>query len=144
MFTYPVQRQRFPDIASRISASLGFALAASSAVPVISMPGVQKPHWRPCSCMKPSWSALMPFASASPSTVPMSAPSAWTASTVHDLVGTPSTSTVHAPQCVVSQPMWVPVSASSSRIRWTRSSRESTSRECASPLTVTVTLCLAM
>ena len=86
----------------------------------------------------------MPSAPASPSTVPISAPSAWTASMVHDLVGAPSTSTVHAPQCVVSQPMWVPVSARSSRIRWTSRRRESTVAECAVPFTVTVIWCVAM
>ena len=37
---------------------------------------------------------------------------------MHDLTGRPSTSTVHAPQFVVSQPMWVPVSPSPRRIRW--------------------------
>ncbi len=37
------------------------------------------------------------------------APSAWTASIVHDLALSPSTWTVQAPQLLVSQPMWVPV-----------------------------------
>ncbi len=46
---------------------------------------------------------------------------------VQDLTGRPSTSTVHAPQFVVSQPMWVPVSPSPRRIRWDSSSRGSTS-----------------
>ena len=86
----------------------------------------------------------MPSAPASPSTVPISAPSAWTASTVHDFTGTPSISTVQAPQCVVSQPMWVPVSARSSRIRCTSRSRESTAAEWASPFTVTLMLCVAI
>ena len=80
----------------------------------------------------------MPSAPASPSTVPISAPSACTARTVHDFVGCPSSNTVQAPQWVVSQPMWVPVSLSSSRIRWTRSVRDSTSAACASPFTVTL------
>ena len=74
-------------------------------MPVISMPGVQKPHCRPCFSQKPSCSAFMPSAPASPSTVPISAPSACTARTVHDLVGFPSSSTVQAPQWVVSHPM---------------------------------------
>jgi hypothetical protein len=39
----------------------------------------------------------------------ISAPSAWTASIVHDFALVPSTWTVHAPQLLVSQPMWVPV-----------------------------------
>ena len=47
-----------------------------------------------------------------PSTVWTSRPSAWTASTVHDFTGVPSSRTVQAPQLVVSQPMWVPVSPS--------------------------------
>ena len=41
MLTYPVQRQRFPEIASRISSSLGFLFRSSSATLVIIMPGVQ-------------------------------------------------------------------------------------------------------
>jgi hypothetical protein len=43
-------------------------------------------------------------------------PSAWTARTVHDFTGVPSSSTVHAPQFVVSQPTWVPVSAARVRM----------------------------
>ena len=57
---------------------------------------------------------------------------------VHDFTGTPSTSTVQAPQLVVSQPMWVPVRPSVSRRKWTSSSRVSTSAERSSPLTDTV------
>ena len=45
---------------------------------------------------------------ARPSTVVTDRPSAWTPNIVHDLTGTPSSSTVHAPQLVVSQPTWVP------------------------------------
>ena len=57
---------------------------------------------------------------------------------VQDFTGTPSNSTVQAPQCVVSQPMWVPVNRNLSRMKWTRSSRGSTSALVFSPLTVTV------
>ena len=60
-----------------------------------------------------------------------SRPSACTASTVHDLTGSPSSSTVQAPQCVVSQPMCVPVSRRFSRRKWTRRRRDSTSASCA-------------
>jgi hypothetical protein len=66
----------------------------------------------------------------------ISFPSACTASMVHDFTGRPSTSTVQAPQLVVSQPMWVPVSPSPRRIRWASSSRGSTSAIFFSPLTV--------
>ena len=58
---------------------------------------------------------------------------------VQDLTGTPSSSTVQAPQLVVSQPMWVPVSASVSRMKWTRRRRGSTSAVRSTSLTVIVT-----
>src|SRR5574341_1991397 len=53
-------------------------------------------------------------------------------------MGVPSTSTVQAPQPEVSQPMWVPVSPSSSRRKWTSSRRGSTSALRSVPLTFTV------
>ena len=57
---------------------------------------------------------------------------------VHDFTGSPSSSTVQAPQWVVSQPMWVPVRRRFSRRRWTSSRRDSTSASCSVPLTVTL------
>ena len=48
-------------------------------------------------------------------------------------------STVQAPQLVVSQPVWVPVSRSPWRSRWASSSRGSTSAVRCAPLTVIVT-----
>ena len=47
MFSYPVQRQTWPEMASRTSASLGSGLLSSSQRAVIIMPGVQKPHCSP-------------------------------------------------------------------------------------------------
>ena len=86
------------------------------------MPGVQYPHCRPCSvwnerCIgcQPSLDAPSPDASARPSTVRTSLPSACTARTVQLLAELPSRCTVHAPQLDVSQPMFVPVSPSTSR-----------------------------
>ena len=55
IFMYPVQRQRLPESAQRISSSVGSGLASSSATEVIIMPGVQKPHCRPCSSVKAAW-----------------------------------------------------------------------------------------
>ena len=43
-------------------------------------------------------------------------PSAWAARTVQDFTASPSRWTVHAPQFEVSQPTWVPVSPSTSRM----------------------------
>jgi hypothetical protein len=50
----------------------------------------------------------------------------------------PSTITLHAPQLPVSQPMCEPVRSRSSRRKWIRRRRASTSRSYDSPLTVTV------
>jgi hypothetical protein len=43
-----VQRQIPPEIAIRISSSLGFGFSSSSARVVISIPGVQNPQCRAC------------------------------------------------------------------------------------------------
>ena len=69
---------------------------------------------------------------------PVAFPIAWTVNSVHDFTGLSSSSTVQAPQCVVSQPMCVPVSRRFSLMKWTRRSRDSTSAECGWPLTVIV------
>ena len=45
IFWYPVQRQRFPDSASRISSSVGSELRPSRSAVATTRPGVQKPHW---------------------------------------------------------------------------------------------------
>jgi hypothetical protein len=47
MFSYPVHRQTWPDIASRTSSSVGSGFRSSSHRAVIIIPGVQKPHWSP-------------------------------------------------------------------------------------------------
>ena len=59
---------------------------------------------------------------------------------VQDLTGWPSIRTTQAPQLDVSQPQWVPVSSSVSRMKCTSSIRGSMSWETCVPLTVIVTL----
>ena len=66
-------------------------------------------------------------------------PAACTANIVHDLAEMPSTCTTQAPHCDVSQPTWVPVSASFSRNSSTSRVRFSTSTVCCFPFTVRVT-----
>src|SRR5207244_3023939 len=117
----------------------GCGLRSSSARAVIIMPGVQKPHWRPCASMKPSCTGSSLPSRSRPSTVRTSWPSAITASVVHDLTGSPSTRTTQVPQFDVSHPQWVPVRPRVSRRKWTSRRRGSTSAERGSPLTVTVT-----
>src|SRR2546427_2804831 len=131
-------------MASRICCSLGFLLRSRSALVVMSMPGVQKPHCRPCFSVKPSCTGWSLPPCSRPSTVVIFAPSACTASTVHDFTGFPSRTTVHAPQCEVSQPTCVPVIRNTSRMRWTSRRRDSTSASRAAPLIVTLILCLAI
>ena len=79
------------------------------------IPGVQNPHCRPCLSQNASWIGCSVPGAASPSMVVTDAPSAWAARHVHDLTASPSTSTVHEPHWLVSQPILVPVSPSVSR-----------------------------
>jgi hypothetical protein len=60
MFSYPVQRQTWPDIASRTSSSVGSGLRSSSHRAVIIMPGVQNPHCSPWQAAKASWTGSSP------------------------------------------------------------------------------------
>jgi hypothetical protein len=135
MFSYPVHRQTWPDIASRTCSAVGSGVRSSSQRAVSIMPGVQNPHCSPCSVAKPSWT----LPCGRPSTVVTRRPSAMTASTVHDFTGVSSSHTTHAPQLEVSQPQCDPVSPSSSRRKWMSSNRGSMSRTYSIPLTYVVT-----
>ena len=125
-----------PEIAVRISCSVGSGFSSSSARAVISIPGVQKPHCSACVSWKPCWIGSSPPSTSSDSTVRISWPSHIAARIVHDLTGSPSISTTQAPQLEVSQPQCVPVRPGVSRMKWTSSWRGSISRETCSPLTV--------
>ena len=66
-------------------------LARGSRWARISMPGVQKPHCSPCFSQNASWSGWSSSPSArAPSTVVISAPSAWTASMMQERTVSPS------------------------------------------------------
>ena len=115
-------------------------VSRSSDTDAITIPGVQNPHCNPCSarnarCMGCSW----PSGPASPSRVVTCRPSAWAARIVHDFTDSPSSSTVHAPQEVVSQPMLVAVSPAVSRRKCASSVRSSTSAATGAPFTISVT-----
>jgi hypothetical protein len=138
MFSYPVHRQTWPDIASRTSAAVGSGLLSSSQRAVIIMPGVQKPHCKPWHSAKAVCTGSSAPCFARPSTVVTRCPSAMTARTVQDLTGMSSSHTTQAPQLDVSQPQCEPVSPRSSRRKWISSSRGSTTRAWSVPLTVTV------
>jgi hypothetical protein len=124
----------------RISASVGLGFSFSSRCARMIMPGVQKPHCRPCIIRKPSCSAESePSALAMPSMVMISEPWACTANMVQDFTDMPSISTVQAPQWVVSQPIWVPVICRFSRMKCTSSVRGSTRPSTSAPFTFMVT-----
>src|SRR5690348_343017 len=113
---YPVQRQSTPPTASMTSCSDGDEFLSSSAVADTSIPGVQAPH-----CAAP-WTRkevckrlCMGDRLARPSTVVTSHPATWPAATRQAHTGSPSSSTVQAPQSPASQPTFVPVRPRSSR-----------------------------
>ena len=74
---YPVQRQRFPRSACRISSSLGDPLRESRSAAVRMMPGVQKPHCSPWCSTNARCSGCSSPSDARPSMVVISRPSAW-------------------------------------------------------------------
>jgi hypothetical protein len=110
IFAYPVQRQRFPPSASRISSSLGCGRRRSSASAAMIIPGVQKPHCAPSFSWNARWSALSRPSAAWASMVSIARPSQLAASVRQASRGAPSTSTVQAPHSPPSQPRLVPVS----------------------------------
>src|SRR5215831_3212612 len=79
----------------------------------------------------------------SPSTVASSAPSAWTASMMHERAASPLYMIVHAPQIPCSHPTWVPVSPRSSRMKSTRSLRGSHRPSWATPFTFNRTVTMS-
>jgi hypothetical protein len=89
----------------------GSPFASTSAAAETICPGVQKPHWSASARTKAPTSGC----SRSPSIVVTSRPSTVCASVMHESIGTPSTWTVHAPQCPSKHAIFVPVSPRSSR-----------------------------
>src|SRR6516162_3002101 len=98
------------------------------------MPGVQKPHCRPCSSLNPSCNGCSCPSFISPSTVSTSSPSACTANMVHDFTVLPLRITVQAPQLLVSQPTCVPVKPRTSRMKCTSNNLGSTAASRSRPL----------
>src|SRR6266849_161843 len=109
---------------------------SSRALTVSSMPGVQKPHWSAAWRVKAASSRSNSGRSARPSIVVTSFPAASTARKQHELTGSPSSRTVHAPQTCTSQERFAPVSASSSRRKSSSSSFGATSLTTSRPLTL--------
>ena len=80
IFSYPVHRQRWPDISLRISSSENSRLASRISAALIINPGLQKPHCTAASSIKACWiSEISPLGPARPSRVRISFPSAHTA-----------------------------------------------------------------
>lgn len=116
MPSYPVQRHKLPDKASRTAWGVAGTSSCTMASARMTNPGVQKPHCKPwCSlkhccitCSAWSWGAT-------PSIVTTDRSAHCNAKRLHDLMAWPSTNTVQAPHCAVSQPWCVPVNWHCSR-----------------------------
>src|SRR5262249_4492236 len=104
---------------------VGWGCACRSAVQVSSIPAVQKPHWAAPRWMKASWRGVRLPPGARPSIVVTRLPDASKVRYVQALMGSPSTSTVQAPQTCDSHERFVPVRRSRSR---TNSKRVSSAR----------------
>src|SRR5262245_14984763 len=104
---------------------VGWGCACRSAVQVSSIPAVQKPHWAAPRWMKASWRGSRLPPGARPSIVVTRLPDASKVRYVQALMGSPSTSTVQAPQTCDSHERFVPVRWSRSR---TNSKRVSSAR----------------
>ena len=98
----------FPEIAQRISSSLGLGFSFEQRHGDEHHPGRAEAALEPVFLVEALLDRVSSPPCMQPSTVVSSRPSAWTANIVQDFTGTPSTRTVQAPQLVVSQPMWVP------------------------------------
>ena len=77
MFSYPVQRHRWPERSLRSSSSVYSLPLSRISTAVMMKPGVQNPHWMAASSMKACWMSLSsPSGPMSPSKVRMCFPSA--------------------------------------------------------------------
>src|SRR5436190_4561717 len=120
-----------PAIWCRISSAVGSGFSATSAAAGTTWPGVQKPH---CTAAARTNAATSGW-SRRPSIV-VTSPRTACASVMHDSVGTPSTCTVHAPQCPSLHAVYAPVRPSRSRSSVARLVPTGASTTCASPFTV--------
>ena len=66
---HPVQRQRLPESASRISSSVGLALCWRRSAAATTSPGVQKPHWTAPASTNAAWTSVRLPSALIPSTV---------------------------------------------------------------------------
>ena len=112
---YPVQRQRLPDSASRISSSLGLGTRASRSAVATTRPGVQKPHCTAPASTNAACTGCSSSSSARPSTVTTAWPSACAASTRQAQTSVPSSRTEHEPHSPCSHAFFEPGSPSRSR-----------------------------
>ena len=104
-FTYPVSRSRIPLSASRISPSEGSGFASRSALVASTIAPVEYPDCIAPASTKASWIGWSsPVATLSDSTVVISWPAAWAASSTSADTSRPSTRTAAAPVSPVLDP----------------------------------------
>src|SRR5262249_18911931 len=115
IFSYPVQRQRLPESASRISSSDGSGERSSRSAAATTRPGVQNPHCTAPVSTTARCTGCGSSSAASPSTVVTSCPSACAASTRQEQTSTPSSNTEHEPHSPCSHAFFEPGYPSFSR-----------------------------
>jgi hypothetical protein len=93
-----------PEIAWTTSSRVGFGLRSSSALAAMSMPGVQKPHCAAKPSMNASWRGWKALPWRRPAAVSTARPAQASASIRQARWGSPSISTVQAPQVPCPQP----------------------------------------
>ena len=123
-----------------MSASVGDGVRASRAVAPITMPGVQKPHWKAWASMKARWTGCNRPSLASPSIVTTSR--AREAGVTQARNARPSISTVQLPHWPSPQPYLVPDSIKCSRSTSSRLVSSGTSPDQGRPLTVSVSFAM--
>src|SRR5215469_4391917 len=125
----------WPSIPLTISASVGLGKRFSSPTAPRIIPGVHHPHCIAPSLRKASCTGCSLPPATRPSMVTIRLPATLPALVMHDFIGCPSTSTVHAAHCPSPQPNLVPVRSRSSRKTLSKDREASASTRLVVPLT---------
>src|SRR5467141_4126012 len=133
-----------PAMALSMSASLGLAVAASSALADMTWPDWQYPHCGTLSASQAAWTVLPAGVAPMASMVVTRLPTAAETGVMHERVGCPSIWIVHAPQRPAPQPNFVPVMFSTSRSAHSSGVSLATSMSPGLPFTLSLIIALLL
>ena len=114
IFTYPVHLQIFCLMPAFISSLLGFGFFLIIAAPLITIPGIQKPHWT-APALEKAWTKAFFSSSVRPSMVRISSSLSLESFWVQESFLLSPTRTVQVPQAPWEQPSFTEVICKSSR-----------------------------